>query len=222
MIKSESYVKSLCKRYPPPEKSNTLFSDDDIINFEKALGIELPSDYYEFLKVYGFGSFSDYFYINNPFIENGTEIFIAENNYQKENYAFLECNVSEKINGKPTFVDCKFINGHLAVTAGNPELTETMHTEKIDSYTRSRIIAFGNHYPYGFYPDKPDGLIFIGHTDDDDFFYRCSAGKYSIVMYDSDYYEFDMTFTEFVYGYLTTKIKLPMMNDDTDWEFIPY
>lgn len=218
----KNFLSLICELYPPPENPNTLFSDDDIINFEKALGTELPADYYEFLKMYGFGSFSDYFYINNPFIENGTEIFIAENNQQKENYTFLERNVNEKINGKLTFVDCRFVNGKLEVVAGNPELAETMRTEKIDDYTRSKIIAFGDHSPYGFYPDEPDGLIFIGHTDDDDFFYRYSDGKYSIVKYDSDYYEFDMTFTEFVYGYLTAKIKLPMMNDDTEWEFIPY
>lgn len=217
-----NFLSLICELYPPPESPNAPFSDDDIINFEKALGTELPSDYYEFLKMYGFGSFSDYFYINNPFIENGTEIFIAENKQQKEYNAFLKSSFSEKINGKPTFVDCRFVNGQLEVVAGNPELTETMRTEKIDDYTRSRIIALGYNFPYSFYPDKPDGLIFIGHTDDDDFFYRYSDGKYSIVKYDSEYYEFDMTFTEFVYGYLTAKIKLPMMNDDTEWEFIPY
>lgn len=222
MLESDSFLSRICELYPPPENPNTLFSDDDIINFEKALGIELPADYYGFLKVYGFGSFSEYFYINNPFIENGTEIFISDNSCQKENYAFLTNTFNEKINGKPAFVDCKFVNGQLKVIAGNPELTETIRTERIDDYTRNRIIVFGDNFPYGFYPDEEGGLIFIGHTDDEDFFYRYYGGKYSIVMYNSDYYEFDMTFTEFVYNYLTAKIKLPMMSDETDWEFIPF
>ncbi len=222
MQESESFIDLICKNYPAPENSNTLFGDDDIRNFEKALGAELPSDYYEFLKVYGFGSFSDYFYISNPFIENGTEIFISENARQKEIYAFLERDVDKTINGWITFIDCRFVDGQVEVVAGNPELLETMRTEKIDGYTRSKIIAFGDHFPYAFYPDKSNGLIFIGHTDDEDFFYRYSDGKYSIVMYDCDYYEFDMTFTEFVYNYLTAKIKLPMGNEETEWEFIPF
>lgn len=218
----KSFVKRLTELYPPPENSNTVFGDEDIRNFEKILGTELPSDYYEFLEAYGYGSFDSYFYVNNPFIENGTEIFLSENNEQKEIYAFLERDVNETINGQITFVDCKFVNGQPEVVAGNPELAETMRTEVIDGYTRSKIKAFGNHFPYAFYPDKTDGLIFIGHTDDEDFFYRYSDGRYSIVMYDADYYEFDMTFTEFVYNYLTKKIRLPMQNDDTDWKFIHF
>lgn len=97
-----------------------------------------------------------------------------------------------------------------------------MRMEKTDAYTRSKIIKFGDHFPYKFYPEKTDGLIFIGYTDDEDFFYRYSGGRESIVIYSSDYYEFDMSFTEFVYSYLTKKIKLPMSNDETEWEFISY
>lgn len=217
MRKSESFLNRLCETYPPPENPNTVFSDEDIEKFEKALGTELPSDYYEFLKTYGYGCFSDYVYINNPFIENGTEIFISDNIEQKEIYAFLERDYSENDS-----IDCKFVNGQLKVVAGNPEFVETMRTEKIDDYTRSKIIAFGEHYPYSFYPEEPDGLIFVGHTDEEDFFYRYSDGKHSIVMYDCGYYEFDMTFTEFMYNYLTETIKIPMQSGDTDWEFIPW
>lgn len=222
MRDSESFLKFICDLYPPPEKININFSNEDINKFESALGTELPYDYYEFLKVYGYGSFSDYFYINNPFIENDTENFISENNQRKEDYNFLERNAYEKINGKLTFADCIFIDGKTVVTAGNPELVGYMRMEKTDVYTRSKIIKFGDHFPYEFYLEKNYGLIFIAYTDDEDFFYRYSGGRGSIVIYSSDYYEFDMSFTEFVYGYLTKKIKLPMSNDETEWEFISY
>lgn len=217
MRQAESFLGRICELYPPPEKVNTVFSESDIKRFENILGTELPSDYYELLKTYGYGSFSDYFYINNPFVENGTEIFISDNAKQKEIYDFLELDYDIYYH-----VECKFVDGQVKVLSGNPELLETMRIEVIDDYTRSKIIAFGEHYPYTFYPDEPDGLIFLGHTDDLDFFYRCSDGKQSIVVYDEGYYEFDMTFTEFVYNYLTAKIKLPMWNDETEWEFVPY
>ncbi len=219
MRQAESFLSKICVLYPPPEKVNTVFGEDDIKSFENILGTELPSDYYEFLKIYGFGSFSDYFYINNPFVENGTEIFISENAGQKEIYDFLDRDNRKDIHN---CLDCKFVNGQVKVFSGNPALVEYMRTEVIDDYTRSKIIAFGDHYSYAFYPDEPDGLIFLGHTDDMDFFYRYSDGKQSIVVYDEYYYEFDMTFTEFVYNYLTAKIKLPMWNDETDWEFVSY
>lgn len=219
MRRAESFLNKICVLYPPPEKPDTVFGEDDIKRFEKALGTELPSDYYEFLKTYGFGSFSEYFYINNPFIENDTEAFISDNAEQKEIYDFLERDYKDNVN---CCVDCRFVNGQVKVFSGNPEFVECMRTEKIDDYTRSKIIAFGNHYPYAFYPDEPDGLIFIGYTDDVDFFYRYSDGKHRIVMMDYGCYEFDMTCTEFVYNYLMKKIKLPMQNDEADWKFVPF
>lgn len=222
MRNSTSFIAELCKRYPPPNKPNSDFTDKDIAEFEKALGTELPSDYYEFLKLYGYGSFNDYFYINYPFTENGAEIFISENEERKEDYDFLELDSYNGNGGVPLFVDCKFVDGELTVTAGNAELAEFLRAEKIDAYTRSKITALGDHYPYDFYPED-GGLIFIGYTDDEEFFLRFSDGKESIVMYSEGYYEFNMSFSEFVYGYLTQKIKLPMqLEDNSEWEFCVY
>lgn len=223
MRTATSYVKNICKLYSPPEKPNADFDDEDIMAFEKILGVELPADYYEFLKRYGFGSFDEYFYINYPFVENGAEKFILDNNNRKTNYDYLERHFTEPINGNLAFVDCKFADGELTVIAGNPKLAVYLRTEKIDEYTRSKIIALGNHYPYIFYPQE-GGLICLGYTDDDEFFFRIMGDKTSIVMYsDGGYYEFNMSFTEFVYGYLTQTIKLPMQNEDnTKWEFCVY
>lgn len=222
MRDSISLLSRICELYSPPDKPNADFTDKDILAFEKALGTELPSDYYEFLKTYGHGSFNDYFYVNYPFTENGTEDFISDNNERRENYDFLEKDAYEKINGKAVFVDCRFIDRKLTVTAGNAELAEFLHTEKIDAYTRDKIIALGDHYPYEFYPEE-GGLIFLGYTDDEEFFIRFTDGKASIVMYSDGYYEFDMSLTEFIYGYLTQTIKLPMMNEEnTDWKFCVY
>lgn len=222
MRDATSYVKDICKLYSPPKNPNANFDEEDIVAFEKILGVELPSDYYELLKTYGFGSFNEYFYINYPFVENGAEKFIINNNNRKTAYDYLEHIFDTPTNGKPAFVDCKFIDRELKVIGGNPELAVYLRTEKIDEYTRSKIIALGNHYPYDFYPQE-GGLICLGYTDDDEFFLKIAGHKTSIVMYSDGYYEFNMSFTEFVYGYLTQTIKLPMQNEDnTEWEFCVY
>ena len=178
--------------------------------------------YYAFLKTYGYGSFGSYIYINYPFNENDAEIFIDEHKQREENYKYLESDYMEMQNGQSAYLDCCFNNSEPEVTDGNPDLLEFMRCEEIDSFTRSKIIAFGNHYPYPFYPED-GGLIFIGWSDDNDFFLRKNGDKFTVVMYGDDYYEFDMSFTEFLYCYMTMTIKLPMMWDEVqEWEFEPY
>ncbi|MBR1824761.1 MAG: hypothetical protein IJ779_11110, partial [Ruminococcus sp.] len=166
--------------------------------------------------------FSDYIYINYPFDGNGFEVFMEEQQQRRENYDYLEADNKIPMDGRQTFLDCRFVNGEPVVTGGNADLLEFMRCEKIDSFTRSKIIAFGNHFPYPFYPDE-GGLIFIGWTDDREFFLRKTGKKFTIVMYDLDYYEFDMSFTEFLYCFMTMTIKLPMMWDEEhDWQFERY
>lgn len=214
--KCKSFVDILQNRYQPPSENKVHFGIDDIRTFEETLGVEFPSDFYDFLKVYGHGSFDDYFYIWNPFIKNGIEHFLQQNEQAKENYDYLEKDVFSEGG-----IDCKFCDNELVVVNGDQKYAEFLRTEKIDKYTRSKMIALGDHYPYAFFPEK-EGLIYFGRTDDDDFFLRIKGAKISIVMYCAGYYEFDMGITEFIYGYLTKKIKLPMMNEDTDWTFIAY
>lgn len=221
MIESKSFVKKINERYPAPEIPNADFTNEDISAFEKALSTELPSDYYEFLKLYGFGSFSDYFYVCYPFTENGTNNFISDLRQKKELYENLEADTCAFSSDRDTRIDCKFVDGKLVIINGEQEIVETMRTEKIDLYTRSKIIAFGNHFPYKLYPDE-GGLIFWGYTDDADFFLRYNDGKISVVILDLDYYEFDMSITEFIYEYLTRKIKIPMIGDDDNWEYTVY
>ena len=216
------WLNKLIEKYPPPENPNNDFNDEDIAAFEKALGTSLPADYYAFLKTYGYGTFGSYIYINYPFIPNGAEDFIDEHKQREENYKYLESDYMEMPNGQSAYLDCRFNNGEPEVTGGNPDLLEFMRCEKIDSFTRSKIIAFGDHYPYPFYPEE-GGLIFIGYTDDDEFFLRKNGDKFTVVMYGDSYYEFDMSFTEFLYCYMTMTIKLPMMWDEPqEWEFEPY
>ena len=183
------WLAKLASKYPTPENPNNSFTDADISAFENALGTSLPEDYYAFLREYGDGTFSSYIYINYPFGDNGSEVFMDEQQQRR---------------------------------GGNADLLEFMRCENIDSFTRSKIIAFGNHYPYPFYPDE-GGLIFIGWTDDSEFFLRKTGDKFTVVMYVDNYYEFDMSFTEFLYCYMTSTIKLPMMwDEEQDWEFEPY
>lgn len=222
MIEAISFVNKIQEKYPAPTNHKVQFDINDIKRFENAFGAELPSDYYEFLQAYGYGSFNDYFYILNPFIENGTEAFIKENEREKESYEFLEQGNSATLtNGKLAYIDCCFSDKELVVVNGNKELAEFLRTEKIDDYTRSKIIALGDHYPYEFFP-KEGGLIYFGRTDDDSFFVRINGAKTSVVMYCDGYYEFDMSITEFIYEYLTKTMKLPMMSDENEWSFISY
>ena len=215
MFEVHGFVNELQHKYPPPINNKAHFNINDIRSFENSFGAEFPSDFYDFLQLYGFGSFNDYFYIWNPFVDGGFKHFIKMNEQAKENYNYLERNLSS------IGIDCQFINNKLIVLNGNEKYAEFLRTDKIDKYTRSKIIALGNHYPYEFFPKKA-GLIYFGRTDDDDFFLRIQDTKTSIVMFSDNYYEFDMGITEFIYGYLTKTIKLPMMNDETNWTFIAY
>ena len=165
------WLNKLIEKYPPPENPNNNFNDEDIAAFEKALGTSLPADFYAFLHAYGYGTFSSYIYINYPFTQNGSEIFMEEQQQRNENYNYLEADYEVPMNVRQTFLDCRFIDGEPAVTSGNPDLLEFMRCEKIDSFTRSKIIAFGNHFPYPFYPEE-GGLLFIGWSDDDDSAHR--------------------------------------------------
>lgn len=216
MFEVHSFVDEIQHKYPPPSNNKIHFDINDIHAFENAFGEEFPSDFYDFLQPYGHGSFGEYFYIWNPFIDDGVQYFIKANKQAKEDYAYLERRLSS------TGIDCKFSNGELIVINGDKKYAEFLRVEKIDKYTRSKIIALGDHYPYDFFPEK-EGLIYFGRTDDADFFLRVHGKKTSIVMYDDGcYYEFEMGITEFIYRYLTKTIKLPMMDDDADWTFIAY
>ena len=223
MFEVHSFIDELRHKYPPPVNNKVQFDDNDIRSFEQAFGAEFPSDFYDFLRVYGHGSFDEYFYIWNPFVHGGLQNFIDQNEQAKENYDYLERDLSsdDGAGGSDWAIDCKFSGQELIVVNGNSKYAEFLRPEKIDPYTRSKIIALGNHYPYEFFPEK-EGLISFGRTDDEDFFIRIRNKKTSIVMYSSGYYEFDMGVTEFIDGYLTKKIKLPMMNEESDWTFVAF
>ena len=218
MKENHKFLELLLQAFPPPESPEPEFSDADIQALENEFGTALPEDYYAFLRAYGDGTFSTYFYVNHPFAES-TETLAETNQQRKENYALLESDYFSDV----YIIDGRFQNQEFTVTKGNPELAEFLRTEKIDAFTRSKIIALGNHYPYPFYPERKDGLIFWGYTDDEEFFLRKNQDRISIVLYDCGYYEFDMSMTEFIYYWLTNQIRLPMQAEEPiDWEFIPF
>ena len=216
MYNTESFVKQLTEKYPPHQGNKTHFDIKNIENFESELGTELPSDFYDFLLAYGSGSFNDFFFVWHPFTEGGADEFFQNNKQAEENYKFLENSLDASWR-----VDCCFSDNKLITLNGDKKFTETLRTEQIDAHTRSKIMALGNHYPYHFFPEK-DGMVYWGRTDDDDFFLRIRDEKNSIIMYSDGYYEFDMGITEFIYEYLTGTIRLPMMHNETGWDFISY
>ncbi len=118
-------------------------------------------------------------------------------------------------------VDGKFVNGEFVQIRGRSGLAEFLRVDEIDAHTRAKILFLGDHYPYDFYPEE-GGLLYIGRTDDEDFFLRMDCGKQTIVMYSDGYYEFDMTITEFIYEYLTCAIRIPMGHEEDEWEFVPF
>lgn len=210
------YLEKLFTKYPAPKESNIHFTDEDIRSFEEQIGIHLPEDYYAFLRAYGYGSFSDYFYIWHPFAAaHPAEAFLAETRRCAENYAMLE---------EPFLsdgVDGEFVDGEFVQIRGKAELAEFLRVEEIDAHTRSKILFLGDHYPYDFYPEE-GGLLYFGRTDEEEFFLRMDCGKQTIVMYSDGYYEFDMTVTEFIYEYLTCSIRIPMGHEEDGWEFVAY
>lgn len=213
-----SFVDEIQKKYPAPPECEMHFDENDILRVEKELGLELPSDFYDYLKIYGNGCFDEYFYIWDPFGENGTKGFLECTALAKDTYNDLEKDLMEP---RPVYVDCKFSNGEVVVLKGDPKYVEFLRTEKIDEHTRSKILAFGDHYPYDFYPQE-NGLLCFGRTDDHEFFVRIHDRKTSIVMYSYGYYEFDMGITEFIYEFLTATMQLPMQGTNTEWHFVPY
>ena len=153
MTEQRNFTNEIAKLYPPPEKPSRTFTPEDVSALENALGIEFPSDYIDFLRLYGHGSFENYVYINYPFGENAPENFIAETERRRENYRMLEKTriEAETFPGdKPIlWVDCIFQGGELAVTGGNPDMAVYLGTEKIDlattsptNSTRKRAVLF--------------------------------------------------------------------------------
>lgn len=90
MFAAPSYVAQIEKKYPAPPACRMYFDENDIQRFEKELGLSLPSDFYDYLKIYGNGSFDDYFYIWCPFWESGTKGFLSYTTQAEENYHYLE------------------------------------------------------------------------------------------------------------------------------------
>ena len=220
MFTAPSYVDQIQQKYPAPPEGALHFDEKDIQRVEQELGLELPSDFYDYLKIYGNGSFDQYFYIWDPFFwENGIDGFLECTVQARETYTGLEKNMIEHY--PSSYVDCRFSGDEIVVLNGSPKLVEFLRTEQISEHTRSKLLALGDHYPYDFYPQK-NGLLCFGRTDDDEFFVRIHDRKTSIVMYSSGYYEFDMGITEFIYEFLTATIQLPMKSDNIEWHFVPY
>lgn len=89
MFDAFSFVNELKNLYPAPSENKVQFGANDIQSFEKEFGAELPSDYYDFLLTYGAGSFNEYFYVWDPFMDNGIKAFTDCNNQAKENYKMI-------------------------------------------------------------------------------------------------------------------------------------
>jgi hypothetical protein len=67
MAFSRLNLKDLIGLAPPPGSPVDTGSPDQWGEVERALGMPLPSDYKQFINVYGDGEFGDFLYVFNPF-----------------------------------------------------------------------------------------------------------------------------------------------------------
>lgn len=96
MFIAKSYIDKIQKKYPSLLEGELHFNENDIRCVERGLGLELHSDYCNYLKLYGNGSFDEYFYIWHPFFrEKGIKGFLDCTTQAEENYRSLEKNLME-------------------------------------------------------------------------------------------------------------------------------
>lgn len=179
-----NFVEKLIKEFTPPENPRYTVNDEIRAEAESRLGAKLPEDYYDFINAYGFGSFGTYVKVDNLFQPNGmTDYFNWLDTLYEMREEFPE----------------------------NYEDYDEMDISfsKFDESIRSKILMCGWGYPYGLYEDG-EGLIYWGRTDDLDFYWNFKDGGHTVIAYMDDdcFLEFDMSFSEFLYNFLSGKMSI--------------
>lgn len=194
-----SYVNLLVSEYNPPSNPKYVVDDDVKNKVESRLGICLPKDYYDYINTFGYGSFDNYVKVVNFFREDGVDEYFQESSDNEEIMNDLK-EMRNSFGIEDTIVNIE--KGKVVSTENDYSLLNCY-----DDEIRSKLIKCGTGYPYQFYKNGT-GLIYWGRTDDCNFFWNYYSDGYSVVAYcDNDFYEFDMSFSEFLYHFLDGKMK---------------
>ncbi|MDE7293118.1 MAG: hypothetical protein K2N72_01705 [Oscillospiraceae bacterium] len=184
---NKSYVEQLAKEFYFGKSPHWIVDEAIKTDVEERIGTNLPGDYYEFINLFGFGSFSNYVKIENFFRPDGVEEYFAE----------TECNAE-------TMSEMKDMFGY------DDDDVNDIPVDCFDEDIRKRIVSSGYGFPYNFFSKSNGcGLIYWGRTDDVDFYWNYTGDSYSIIVYmdDNCFYEFNMSFSEFLYNFLHGKMK---------------
>lgn len=198
----KSYVKELKEEFNKSGTPKYVVDEKVKSDFEQRLGRTLPDDYYDFLNSFGHACFSDYMIVADPFIPNGIEYYFDEYDLMKNSY----------YDGKSIYDSnakaVKDENGNLKVLSDSDNVFQNIDFGEIkqNDTVYGKLLCMGFGFPYDFYKNG-SGLILWGDNDDCQFYWNFSDNSYTIVAYcDDEYYEYDMTFSEFLYHYLNDNI----------------
>lgn len=193
-----NYVVKLSEKYAPPQNQQGTVTDNVKTDFEKELGTALPDDYYDYINTFGDGSFSEYVRITYPFV---SDEYFEESRENSDIYNDIK--KMRKTYAAGDSVASFDENGDIIIEKEyNDEFKRNVFIPD-NKDIRSKIVRFGFGFPFDFYKNG-NGLVYFGHTDDHNFFWNFYDDNYTIVMYgdSDDFYEYDMSFSEFVYYFL--------------------
>ncbi|MBQ8176228.1 MAG: hypothetical protein IJ035_04210 [Oscillospiraceae bacterium] len=204
-----NFVDKLVQEYNPPQNPKWVVDNDVKAAVESRLGAELPKDYYDYINAFGYGSFSYYVKVFNFFRTDGVDEYfqeIEDNNEAMNDLKKLRAMYG--MNDSAAYVE----NGEvISVDKGNAnkgslsdyDELSNISLDVFDKNTRLKIKKYGVGYPYEFYNDGV-GLIYWGRTDDVNFFWNYYENGYTVIAYmeNNVFYEFDMSFSEFLYIFL--------------------
>lgn len=205
----KSYVDELIKMFGISGTPEYTVDDTVKKEFEQRLGKTLPDDYYEFLNAFGYAIFSDYLTVTDPFVPDGIESYFEEYDFNK--YWYYDAKSIFDSGAKAV----KDENGSLKIISDPYNLFPNINldSKKRNDTVYDKLLCIGFGYPYDFF-ENDSGLVFWGYTDDCQFYWNFSGDDYTVVVYcDDEYYEYDMSFSEFLYHYLNGNI--------IDFEFDP-
>ncbi len=204
-----NFVDKLVQTYNPPQDPKCVVDNDVRVTIENRLDATLPEDYYDYINAFGNGSFSSYVKVFNFFRTDGVDEYFQE---VEENKGVIDdlkkiramYGMNDSVvcveNGEVVSVDKR--NTNEGSLSGFDELSN-ISLDVFNESTQLKIKKYGVGYPYEFYNDGV-GLIYWGRTDDVNFYWNYYKNGYTIIVYmeNNIFYEFDMSFSEFLYNFL--------------------
>lgn len=218
MEKETNYTRELASEFYRGTSPECIVDSKIKEEFEKRLGISLPNDYYDYINSFGDGCYSDCIKIFNIFRENGIHEYFDEVSVNED--TMTSCKKMRELLGFNDVVH----NVEDGEIISEPTVDyKVVDIVDFDEVVKTKIIRCGLGLPYNFSENGSYGLIYFGYADDFNFFWNYDCEKFTVVVFDEDnsFYEFDMSFTEFLYDLLHGK--MPHITDcDDNWTYEEY